>query len=102
MTEDPTSWKYEVKKKSVTEYQVIFHLELKPDWHIWSLHVGGDGYQIVPSFTFDSNPKLKLKGSPVEKGKAITTTMEMIDGKVTYLTGNVEYTQDIIVTGSTH
>jgi thiol:disulfide interchange protein DsbD len=101
MIEDPTTWKYEVKKKSATEYQLIFHLDLKEGWHIWSLHVGGDGYQIVPSFTFDKNPKIKIKGAPSEKGKAITTTMEMVEGKVTYLTGKADYTQDIVVTGPT-
>jgi len=34
MIDDPTTWKYEVKKKSATEYQLIFHLDLKTGWHI--------------------------------------------------------------------
>ena len=101
MTQDPTAWKYEVKKKSATEYQLIFHLDLKATWHIWSLHPGGDGYEIAPSFTFDNNAKIKLMGKIVEKGNAITTTMAGIDGKITYLTGKVDYVQDIIVAGTT-
>lgn len=101
MMEDPTSWKYEVKKKSATEYQLVFHLELKKDWHIWSLHPGGDGYEIVPSFKLDPNPNVKLKGPVTEKGKATTTTMAGIDGKITFLTGKVDYIQEVTVKGNT-
>src|SRR4051812_10181865 len=76
--EDPASWNYELKKKSATQYQLIFHLDLKQGWHIWSLHPGGDGYEIAPSFTFEKDPKAKLTGKVAEKGKATTTTMEGI------------------------
>lgn len=97
--EDPTTWTYEVKKKSATEYQLIFHVELKSGWHIWSLKPGGDGYQIVPSFTFDKNAKVKMKGAIAEKGKPTTTAMEGVDGKVTYMSGKVDYVQNVVVTG---
>jgi hypothetical protein len=100
MIEDPTSWTYEVKKKGATEYQLIFHLDVKPGWHIWSLHPGGDGYEISPSFTFDKSDKVKLKGKVVEKGKATTTKMEGIDGKITYLSGKIDYIQDVTVAGN--
>ena len=100
-TDDPTTWKYEIKKKSATEYQLVFHLDIKAGWHIWSMHPGGDGMEIAPSFTFDKNPKVTLKGKTSEKGKATTTTMEGIDGKITYLNGEITYTQDVMVTGST-
>lgn len=101
MIEDPTTWKYEVKKKSTTEYQLIFHLTLKKDWHIWSLHPGGDGYEIAPSFTFDPNPNIKVKGTATEKGKPVTTKMDGIDGKITYFAGKVDYTQDVTVLANT-
>jgi DsbC/DsbD-like thiol-disulfide interchange protein len=101
MTNDPTTWKYELKKKSATEYQLVFHLELKEGWHIWSLHPGGDGYEIAPSFVFDKNPKVKLKGAVAEKGKPVTTKMEGIDGKVVYFSGKVDYVQDVTITGNT-
>jgi hypothetical protein len=101
MIDDPTAWKYEVKKKSATEYQLIFHLDLKEGWHIWSLKPGGDGYQIAPSYTFDNNPKVKIKGSVTETGKKTVTRMEGIDGKVTYYSGKIDYIQDVTVTGST-
>lgn len=101
MTEDPTTWKYEVKKKGTGEYQLIFHLNLKDGWHIWSLKPGGDGYEIAPSFDFAANPKVKLKGKLAEKGKLTTLKMEGIEGKVNYMTGKVDYAQDVTVTGST-
>jgi len=101
MIEDPTTWKYEVKKKSATEYQLIFHLDLKAPWHIWSLHPGGDGYEIAPAFTFDNNPKVKMKDSVIEKGKKTTTKMDGIDGKITYYSGKIDYIQNVTVTGQT-
>ncbi len=97
--EDPTTWKYEVKKKSATEYELIFHLDVKAGWHIWSMHPGGDGYEISPSFTFDKNANVTLKGEAKEKGKATTTTMEGIDGKITYLSGKIDYIQTVTVKG---
>jgi cytochrome c biogenesis DsbD-like protein len=99
--DDPTTWTYDVKKKSATDYQLIFHLNIKDGWHIWSLHPGGDGYEISPSFAFDKNDKVKLKGAATEKGKATTTKMEGIDGKITYLAGKIDYIQEVIVTGGT-
>lgn len=101
MTEDPTAWSYTLKKIKGHDYQVTFHLDLKDGWHIWSLHPGGDGYEIAPSFVFDKNPKLKVKGKVAENGKATSTTMEGIEGKVSYLSGKIDYTQNITVTGST-
>ena len=97
--DDPTTWKYEVKKKSATDYQLIFHLDLKKDWHIWSLHPGGDGYEIAPSFKFDKNAKVKMKGTVTEKGKSTTTKMDGIDGKITYFAGKIDYIQEVTVTG---
>ena len=99
VTEDPTTWKYEVKKKSATEYQLIIHVTIKDGWHIWSMKPGGDGSLIAPSFTFAKNSKVKLKGAVTEKGKATTTTMDGIDGKVTYLSGAIDYIQDVTVAG---
>jgi len=100
MIEDPTSWKYEVKKKSATEYRLIFHLTLKPGWHIWSLHPGGDGYELAPTFTFDANPAVKMKGGITENGKKTVAKMDGIDGMVNYFAGKADYEQVVTVTGS--
>jgi thiol:disulfide interchange protein DsbD len=99
MIKDPTTWTYEVKKKGGDKYDLIFHLKIQEKWHIWSLHPGGDGYEIAPSFTFNNNPKLKLDGEVTEKGTPVTTVMEGVDGKVTYFSGNVDYTQSVTLNG---
>jgi thiol:disulfide interchange protein DsbD len=99
--EDPTEWKFEVKKKSATDYQLIFHMSLKKEWHVWSLKPGGDGYEIAPSFTFDKNPNVKLKGEITEKGKPVTTKMAGIDGNITYFADKVDYVQEVTVTSKT-
>lgn len=99
-TGDPTTWKYEVKKTGTNEYQLIAHLSLKHGWHIWSLKPGGDGFQIVPSFTFDKNAAVQMKGEMTEKGNATTTAMEGVDGKVTFLSGQVDYIQNVKVKGN--
>jgi hypothetical protein len=101
MTADPTTWTYEVKKKSGNTYALIYHLSLKEGWHIWSLHPGGDGYQIVPSFNFDKNTNVQLVGKPTETGKKVTTVMEGVTGKITYLQNKVDYIQLVTVIGKT-
>lgn len=101
MIQDPTQWRYEVKKISTTECQLIFHLTIKKGWHIWSLHPGGDGYQIAPSFTFANNTKITLLGSVEEKGKPITTKMDGIEGAITYFSDKVDYVQRVKVAGTT-
>jgi thiol:disulfide interchange protein DsbD len=98
MVQDPTGWSYEVKKKSGNTYELIFHLKLQKDWHIWAMKPGGDGYQVPPTFRFDKVAGVQCKGAPVEKGKAITANMEGIDGKVTYFTSGLDYVQTVVVT----
>ncbi len=101
MIEDPCTWTYEVKKKGGHEYQLIVHLDIKKGWHIWSLNPGGDGYEIAPTFNFDKNPNVKLKGGVTEKGKKTVTKMAGIEGLVTYYTGKTDYVQEATVTGKT-
>ena len=94
---DPTKWSYEAKKINADEYEVTFKLTLENGWHIWSLNPGGDGYEIVPSFSFDRGVVEKSKVAEV--GYAKTVQMEGVDNKVTYLSGNVIYRQVIAVKG---
>lgn len=98
---DPTTWKYEVKKKGNNEYQLIFHLELKDDWHVYSLKPGGDGYELAPTFEFDKNPKATLKGQLTESGTKIVKKLEGIDGPVAFFAGKVDYMQLVKATPGT-
>jgi len=98
--QDPTVWTYEVKSKGDHEYELIFHLNIKKEWHIWSMTPGGDGFLIPPTYTFDKNANVQLIGKTTENGAKVTTEMEGVDGKVTYLTGSVDYIQVVKVKGS--
>jgi len=99
ITKDPTTWTIEAKKTGATSYDIVFHLGLKADWHIWSLKPGGDGFQLPPEFKLDKNAKVKLVGKVKEKGKIIKKTMEGVDGIVNYYSGNVDYVQSVTATG---
>jgi hypothetical protein len=101
MIADPTKWTYKSQKIGANEYQLVFQLDLKQGWHIWSIHPGGDGYQLPPTFVIKDNPKVKVKGPVTETGKAITTEMEGVTGKVTYLSGRVQYKLNVTVSGAT-
>lgn len=100
MIADPTTWNFEVKKKSGNEYDLIFHLSLKEHWHIFSQNPGGDGMQIPPSFTFDKNAGFTTVGKMREVGKKVTTVMEGIDGAVNYYENKVDFIQTIKVSGN--
>ncbi|MBL7719207.1 MAG: hypothetical protein JNL72_10265 [Flavipsychrobacter sp.] len=95
--EDPAHWSYEAKKVNGDEYELTFKLKLDEGWHIWSLNPGGDGYEIVPSFTFDKGVTVKSKLAEV--GYAKTVEMDGVENKVTYLSGNVLYQQVVAVKG---
>lgn len=99
LVQDPTTWTYEVKKKGNNQYDLVFHLKLQHGWHIWSQKPGGDGYQLPPVFNIPATSGVKLIGKVAEKGKATTTTMEGIDGKVTYFSDQVDFIQTVQVNG---
>jgi thiol:disulfide interchange protein len=99
---DAANWTYEIKKTGENKYDLICHLRLDKDYHIWSLNPGGDGFQYVATFSFEKNPMVKLIGKVREKGKKITGPMEGVDAPtVSYFSDNVDYTQSIEVTGNT-
>lgn len=100
ITEDPTTWTYEVKKKGDNLYELVFHLKLKEHWHIWSLNPGGDGLQIPPSFNFTKGNHYKTEGKIREKGRSITEEMDGVDGRVTYFKDGVDYTQMVRVSAN--
>ena len=96
--QDPTSWKYEVKKLNDSTFNLVFHLKLQEHWHIWSLNPKGDGLEIAPAFNFDKNPDVKLVGKVQEKGtNRFDGIMDGVDGAVVYFIKDVDYTQKVIV-----
>ena len=101
ITKDNSKWSFEAKKKSGNNYELIVHLQLPKDWHIYSLKPGGDGMEIPPEIVFKGNDKVKLVGPLVEKGKLISETMDGIDGIVNFFKGNVDYVQKATIQSNT-
>jgi hypothetical protein len=91
--EDPTTWTYEVKKKSANEYELVFHVSLKEGYHIFS-QKPGDEFLIPPSFTFKGK-NVKLVGKPVERGSLKSEVMAGLDNAVNYYEGSVDFVQTV-------
>jgi len=91
---DPTTWSYEVRKTAENEYDLIFHVDLKQGWHIFS-QKPGDDFLIPPSFNFDKSGTVKLVGAVIEKGKLKTERMEGIDNPINYYENQVDFVQKI-------
>ena len=92
---DPTTWKYEVKKTSTGEYELIFHVTLKDGWHIFSQDPG-DEFLIPPSFQFkNETKKITLIGKVEERGKLKTEKMEGIDDPIHYYEGKAAFVQKV-------
>lgn len=98
---DPTTWKYDVVKKNDSTFDLIFKLDLKEHWHIYSLKPGGDGLEIAPEFKFDKNDQVKELGKIREVGKKVSGEMEGVDGIVNYFLNTVSYIQTVQVSGNT-
>lgn len=98
--EDPTSWTYEVKPLDKNEYDLVFNVALIDGWHVFSQEPG-DEFLIPPTFNFDKNKAVILKGKVAESGKLIVSAFEGLDNEVRYFEGSVQFIQRIKFTGET-
>ncbi len=98
MIEDPTTWKVSVVKKNGVEYDLVFKLKLKKNWHIWSLTPGGDGMQMPPEFEITPVAGVTVVGKPTEVGHKLSGEYPGVDGIVNYYHDEVTYTQKLKVT----
>ena len=87
MVQDGSKWTFEAKKKTGDQYELIAHLKLPKDWHIYAFKPGGDGSLFPPAITFNKNVKVILAGAVKEKGKLISEKLEGIDGMVNMYKG---------------
>lgn len=101
MLKDDSKWTFEAKKKSGNQYELIVHLKLPKDWHIYAFKPGGDGSLVPPEIKFRANKNVKLEGPVKERGKLISGPLEGIDGIVNEYKGNVDYVQLATITGNT-
>ena len=90
---DPSSWRVSLVAQK-GGYDVVFHTDLNPGWHIWSTHPGGDGTLIAPTFSIDQGPVTPV-GPVREKGSVTEEVMEGIDGKVRYMKGQADFIQTV-------
>ena len=101
--QDPTTWTYEVKKKSENVYDLIFKVKLKEHWHIWMFNPGGDndGSLLPPEFLFDKNEHVKLIGKVKESGQKVTENNDVFASPLNYFINNATYTQTVKVAANT-
>lgn len=92
---DPTVWKVEARKKSGHQYELVFHVDVKDNWHVYALDPGGDGSFIAPDFHPEKSTRYKITGKPTEHGKRIDETIEDI-GTVHYY-HNADYILPVTV-----
>ena len=103
MISDNSKWAFEAKKKSGEKdtYELIIHLKLPKDWHIYAMKPGGDGSLFPPEFKFTKNSQVTLVGTVKETGKLISEAMVGIDGIVNMYKEQVDYVQLAKITGNT-
>lgn len=83
-------WSFAIEKtEKANEYLIKAKGELKPNWHIFDLNPGGDGFLIAPEFSF-SNPAIKQLHNEA-KGQIITNEFPGVDGKVRYYENEVSF-----------
>jgi hypothetical protein len=87
---DPTTWNYELKKIAPATYEVIFHVTLKPGWHIFSLQPG-DEFIVPPRFHFENDPNVSFDGKVEQRGKLITSSLEGVGKPVNYFESSVDF-----------
>lgn len=85
-------WKFEAKKKTATEYEIIITANVDKPWHIYSQNSGKNG-PIPTSFVFKKNPLISLSGKTLEKGKAEKSYDDLFKTEVIYYNNTVVFTQ---------
>ncbi len=65
---DPVKWKFETKKVSETEYDLIFTATIEDHWHLYSQFLDNNDGPIATSFNFDENKDCECIGK-VKEGK---------------------------------
>lgn len=92
--ENPVHWKFETKKISDCEYELIFKAKIDEPWHIYSLVKAGDDGPNPTSFVFNKSKDYQLVGKVVESTptKVFDKVFEM---NVAYHPKNATFTQKI-------
>lgn len=92
--ENPVHWKFEAKKVSDCDYELIFKAKIDEPWHIYSLVKAGEDGPNPTSFVFNKSKDYQLIGKVVES----TTTKvfdKVFEMNVAYHPKSATFTQKI-------
>jgi len=92
--ENPVHWKFEAKKLSDCDYELIFKAKIDEPWHIYSLVKAGEDGPNPTSFVFNKSKDYQLIGKVVES----TTTKvfdKVFEMNVAYHPKSATFTQKI-------
>src|SRR5690349_1441004 len=83
-SENPVSFKYEVKNVGGNMYEVKIIAQIEDPWHIYSQYTPTDGPSLPTHISFSKNPLVEIVGKPEEKGKLITKHEDVLDVTLKY------------------
>ena len=94
-SENPVSFKYEVKNVGGNMYEVKIIAQIEDPWHIYSQYTPTDGPSLPTHISFSKNPLVEIVGKPEEKGKLITKHEDVLDVTLKYFNEKVEFVQKV-------
>lgn len=90
---EPATWTFSSEPGKNGETNLIFHLKLKPEWHMYSQHTT-DGGPLPAVFSFDSSACYQRIGEVLEPAP-IEAFDSLFGVKVMYFEKEVVFTQKI-------
>ena len=95
----PARWSYDVSSKEAKvgeEVELVFNVNIMPDWYLYSSDFDPDLGPMVTTFTFQKDPSYALVGKikPISPKKKYD---KIFDGEYTYFTKNAQFRQRIKV-----
>ncbi|MGV3587285.1 MAG: cytochrome c biogenesis protein CcdA [Adhaeribacter sp.] len=98
----PARWSYDVSQKEAKvgeEVELVFNVNIMPDWYLYSSDFDPDLGPMVTTFTFQKDPSYALVGKikPINPKKKYD---KIFDGEYTYFTKNAQFRQRIKVLSS--
>ncbi len=99
--QDPVQFKYEWKKISDTEAQIVFTGTIDAGWHVYSTDLP-EGGPISATFNVDQIEGLELDGKLMPEGKEIESFDKVFDMKLRYFEEKAVFVQKLKITGANY
>lgn len=97
----PVSWHYHAEKTDDGSYQLHLKAMIKPGWHLYAQKQPEDAIAIPTKIKFRTTTLVDFVGTPREVGKKQTATIASMGISAYQYTGEVDFIQQIKLTGST-